>query len=210
MASKADAQYLADLFLPDATTAQIEYICTKSPNEFDIETARINLGGESKIDPKKIVASIRRAASQRSAELCERCRNHHIPVFDVDSYTGWDIPTIMHIPTMYIDCPNCGAHKGTILKYWNRLNDEQQALTWLVWYDFANYHLQQSIQPQDFHPSIIWNVNHDQIIISEPALNAAQHQWMKWSHNLSRSRETRPIELKPITEQAKSQMAVPF
>lgn len=160
MAKISDVQYIASscgVSFPEKT---IESIARKTQNEFDLEWVIGELALKEPLKPEDIIRVINKAKPTPKAH-CGKCKKGFIyslnrSVFREMQDNDVAIQYPIMLPKAMCYCPNCGKTPGSLQKSLSYMNLTMVGWQWVTLYDFAIYHLQHSIAPNDFNPTEIW------------------------------------------------------
>lgn len=160
MAKISDVQYIASscgVSFPEKT---IESIARKTQREFDVDWVLSELALIVTPGTKDIIRVINKAKSTPKAH-CGACKKGFIyslnrSVFQDMEANDVAIQSPIMIPKAMCYCPNCGKTPGSLQKSLSYMNLTMVGWQWVTLYDFAIYHLQHSIAPNDFNPTEIW------------------------------------------------------
>lgn len=160
MAKITDAQYIVTACGANVPEKSIESIAKKTQNEFDVDWVLTELALIEKPTAKDIIRIINKAKPTPKAH-CGACKKGFI--YALNRYTFRDmeandvaITVPILLPKAMCYCPNCGKTPGSLQKSLSYMNPTMVGWQWVILYDFAIYHLQHSIAPNDFNPTELW------------------------------------------------------
>jgi len=189
MAKFADVQYIATACGIELKDKAVEGIARKTQNEFDPEWVITELALIDKPEGKDIIKIINKAKPLPKAH-CGKCKQGFIYSLNRTMLRDMmnhevTIETPIMLPKSMAYCPNCGLKTGNYQTSINKMNTNEIGWAWVILYEFATYHLQQSTTPHEFNPNELWasieiypELNQQQIKIMNSIWEYAQNRVM--------------------------------
>ena len=160
MAKITDVQYIATACGVTLKDKVIEGIAKKTQNEFDIDWVITELALIETPKSRDIIKAINKAKSTPKAQ-CGACKKGFIYSLNRSVFRDMEASDVainvpIMLPKAMCYCPNCGKTPGSLQKSLSYMNLTMVGWQWVILYDFAIYHLQHSIAPNDFNPTELW------------------------------------------------------
>ena len=186
MAKISDLQYIASscgLSFPEKT---IESIARKTQREFDVDWVLSELALIVTPGAKDIIRVINKAKSTPKAQ-CGACKKGFIYSLNRSVFRDMEANDVainvpIMLPKAMCYCPNCGKTPGSLQKSLSYMNLTMVGWQWVILYDFAIYHLQHSIAPNDFNPTEIWPSLEIYPELTQQQMNVMNEIWKYAQH----------------------------
>lgn len=86
-------------------------------------------------------------------------QTHQFITFEVNRELPQPYKQVIFIPKTYVTCPQCGSNKDYYQNKLQYLTSDEQALTYIILWDYCNYVLHMNLSWSSFDPKVIFGLD---------------------------------------------------